>query len=73
MIGNRWAPTLYDILPLSYCAYAFVRGAIDRWYAYAFLDGAKIGAAQAALNCAGLVAAFALMAILLAGLDRVLR
>jgi len=61
------------ILPLGYCAYALVRGAVDGWYAYAFLDVAEIGAAQVALNCAGLAAAFAVMAILLAALDRVLR
>jgi hypothetical protein len=61
------------LLPLGYCVYALARGAADGWYAYAFLDVAKIGTMQVALNCTGLVAAFAVMAVLLAGLDRVLR
>lgn len=45
---------------------------MDGWYAYGFLDMAKLGAGPAALNCAGLGAAFLVMAIALAGLDRVL-
>jgi hypothetical protein len=60
------------ILPLGYCAYAMVRGAMDGWYAYGFLDVARLGAGPAALNCVGLGAAFLVMAIALAGLDRVL-
>jgi hypothetical protein len=60
------------ILPLGYCAYAMMRGAMDGWYAYGFLDVAKLGAGPAALNCAGLGAAFLVMALALAGLDRTL-
>jgi hypothetical protein len=48
------------------------RGAMDGWYAYDFLDVVKLGAAPVALNCAGLGAAFLVMAIVLAGLDRIL-
>ena len=60
------------ILPLGYCAYAMARGAMDGWYAYGFLDVAKLGVAPVALNCAGLGAAFLVMVIVLAGLDRIL-
>jgi hypothetical protein len=61
------------ILPLGYCAYAMMRGAFDHWYAYAFLDVARFGAGQVAINCAGLGAAFTVMTAALAGLDRALR
>jgi hypothetical protein len=60
------------ILPLAYCAYAMARGALDQWYAYPFLNVTDLGAMQAVLNCAGLGAAFLLMSIFLAGLDRIL-
>jgi len=60
------------ILPLSYCAYAMARGAMDGWYAYRFLDVAKLGAGPVALNCAGLSAAFLAMAAALAWLDKIL-
>jgi hypothetical protein len=45
---------------------------MDGWYAYGFLDVARLGAGPAALNCAGLGVAFLVMAIVLAALDRVL-
>lgn len=60
------------VLPLGYCAYAMARGAMDNWYAYGFLDVAKLGAGPVALNCAGLGAAFLAMAIALARLDAIL-
>jgi hypothetical protein len=60
------------ILPLSYCAYALGRGAMDGWYAYGFLDVIKLGAAAVALNCAGISAAFLMLAVALAWLDRIL-
>jgi hypothetical protein len=68
--GKDIAVTL--VLPLGYCAYAMARGAMDGWYAYDFLDVARLGAAPVALNCAGLGAVFLVMAIVLAGLDRIL-
>jgi hypothetical protein len=57
-------------LPLGYVAYAMARGAWDGWYAYPFLDVARIGWMHAAINCAGIGAAFLALALLLAGLDR---
>ena len=60
------------ILPLTYCAYAMVRGAMDGWYAYGFLDVTNLGAGAVALNCAGLSLAFLAMAVAMAWVDRVL-
>ena len=60
------------ILPLGYLAYAMIRGAFDDWYAYAFLDVAKLGAIRAAINAMLIGVAFLAMALLLAGLDKLL-
>lgn len=58
------------VLPLSYCAYAVVRGAQDGWYPYPFMDVGVLGAAQVALNCVMISVGFAAMAIVLLFLDR---
>lgn len=60
------------ILPLGYLAWAMARGALDGWYAYPFLDVAKLGAGAVMLNCAGMGVAFLGLALVLAALDRVL-
>lgn len=63
--GLRWRDAGYAlILPLAYCVYALVRGSIDGWYAYPFLDAGKLGAGALARNIAGLATAFLLMALL---------
>lgn len=60
------------VLPLGYLAWGLVRGAFEGWYAYPFLDVAKLGASAVALNCAGMGVAFLGLALVLAALDRVL-
>lgn len=60
------------VLPLGYLAWALMRGALEGWYAYPFLDVAKLGANAVALNCAGMGAGFLGLALVLAALDRVL-
>jgi hypothetical protein len=54
------------IFPLLYVLYALARGAADGWYAYWFLDPRQLGAAQMALNIAGLTLAFLAVAAVLA-------
>ncbi len=67
----RWRDSTYAlILPAAYCAYALVRGALDGWYAYPFLDAGKLGAGQFALNAVGLGIAFWIMAIALIAVTR---
>jgi hypothetical protein len=58
------------VLPLGFCVYAFARGAMDGWYPYPFIDMGTLGAARVALNCAAIAAAFTVLAVLLALLDR---
>lgn len=58
--------------PLAYLAYAMARGAVDGWYAYWFLDPAKLGPERMALNALALAAGFFAAGLLLVALDRAL-
>lgn len=58
--------------PLAYLAYAMARGAHDGWYAYWFLDPAKLGPERMALNAVALAAGFYAAGLLLVALDRAL-
>lgn len=56
--------------PLAYCVYAFLRGAIDGWYAYWFLDPAALAPAQLAVSMILLLIAFLVLAGMFVLLDR---
>jgi len=58
--------------PVLYLAYALARGEADGWYAYWFLDPAKLGEGRMALNTALLAAVFLATALIFLGLDRLL-
>jgi hypothetical protein len=58
------------VLPLAFCAYAMVRGALDGWYPYPFIDVAVLGVARVAVNCAVIAVVFTAMAVALGWLDR---
>ena len=58
------------VLPVGYTAYAMVRGAMETWYPYPFMDVAQFGAVKVALNCAVMGLAFGILALLLIALDR---
>ncbi|QRG09235.1 Pr6Pr family membrane protein [Xanthobacter dioxanivorans] len=58
--------------PILYLAYALARGEADGWYAYWFLDPAKLGDGRMALNTVLLAAAFLATALLFLGIDRLL-
>ena len=69
--GLRWRDSAYALIfPLSYCAYALVRGAADGWYAYPFLDPTKLSTAQMAVNIAGLTLGVLMVALTLIGLAK---
>lgn len=55
--------------PLLYAAYAMVRGAMDGWYAYWFLDPGQQAPLELAASVAMMIAGFALIAALLLLLD----
>jgi hypothetical protein len=72
--GQRLARIpIWLIWPGSYCLYALVRGHFTGRYPYFFLDVARFGPVQIALNIAGLVVTFAIGAALLWLIARPLR
>ncbi|MDI4664880.1 Pr6Pr family membrane protein [Xanthobacter autotrophicus] len=58
--------------PVLYLAYALARGEADGWYAYWFLDPAKLGDGRMALNTVMLAAVFLATALIFLGFDRLL-
>ncbi|MPZ41023.1 MAG: hypothetical protein GEU95_23860 [Rhizobiales bacterium] len=67
----HWRDSAFALIfPLSYCAYALVRGAADGWYAYPFLDPSKLSAAQMAANMAGLMLGVWMVAVALIALAK---
>lgn len=66
----RWsAPWWWVLFPLGYFVYALVRGQADHHYPYPFIDIAKLGWTQVALNAGGIALAFILAGFLLVWLD----
>lgn len=71
--GLSWRDGLFAALwPASYCFYGLVRGAMDGFYPYFFMDPSTTPWAQVALNVSGLCAAFIIGALVLVGVDHAL-
>lgn len=67
----RLADTVWAMAPpLAYLVYALARGEADGWYAYWFLDPAKLGAEKMAQNAVVLALVFCGTALLFIGIDR---
>lgn len=58
------------VFPLLYLVYWLIRGPIVGHYPYFFLDAAKLGYGQVAINCALLTLFFALLAGIFIAIDR---
>lgn len=67
--GRVW---LMLVLPLAYCGYALIRGALSGRYPYPFLDAAELGYPAVAANVAGLAASFALVCLAAIAIGRAL-
>lgn len=66
----KWsAPLWWGIYPLAYFAYALARASRDGKYPYPFMDVAKIGWLQTALNAGGIALAFILAGLILVWID----
>jgi hypothetical protein len=61
----RWA-----IFPAIYLVVALLRGAIDGFYAYPFIDVAQLGYGRVLVNAAGVLLAFLAIALVLIWLDK---
>lgn len=59
--------------PLSYLAYALLRGAIDGWYPYFFIEASRLGYARALTNAAALTLAMLVAGLLLVAVTRFAR
>ncbi len=70
VIGWRDLP-LWLAWPTAFLVVALVRGAIDGWYPYPFLDVGQLGYAMVLRNALAITALFAVLAAGLIGLDRV--
>ena len=66
----RWsAPIWWGLDPLAYLIYALARGQMDGRYPYPFIDVAKLGWLQTALNIGGIALGFILAGFALVWID----
>jgi hypothetical protein len=67
----KWRDAGWALIPPGlYCVYALARGAGDGWYAYWFLDPAKLGLVWLSLSIAVLFAALLAIAFVLVAADK---
>ncbi|MBI3437393.1 MAG: Pr6Pr family membrane protein [Proteobacteria bacterium] len=68
----KWTDALLLVVwPLAYCPYALMRGAVDGWYAYFFLDPRHMSVAQLITSITGLSAVFLACALVVIALDKI--
>ena len=67
---NFGAPIRWAIYPLAYFAYALVRGHYEHKYPYPFMDVAKLGWTQTAINAGGIAMGFIVAGLLLVWIDQ---
>jgi hypothetical protein len=63
-------PFKWLIYPVAYAVYSMVRGALEGWYPYFFLDVATLGYAKVALNVLGLAVLFLVAGLILVAVAR---
>lgn len=63
-------PLIWAIFPLAYLAYALLRGAAEAKYAYPFIDVAKFGWLQVAINSLAIGIGFVAAGYAIVWLDR---
>jgi hypothetical protein len=64
---------LWAIFPLLYLVYSLIRGAISGDYPYPFVNAAKLGYGQVAVNSVGVLVVFLVLSGVFIGISRVLR
>ena len=69
----RWNHLLYWLIyPATYLFYALVRGAIEGFYPYPFMNVTELGYGQVLVNCAGLLIVFSIIGFLFVVIDRMI-
>lgn len=67
----RWPQVMvWQLYPAAYFAYVLVRGAVNHWYPYPFLDVNTLGYLHALTNACAVLLVFVLVALLLVALGR---
>lgn len=67
----RWtAPWWWSLFPLAYLIYVLARGQLDHSYPYPFIDVARFGWLQVAMNVGGIALGFILAGFVLVWIDR---
>jgi hypothetical protein len=67
----RWPQVIvWQLYPAVYFAYVLVRGAVDRWYPYPFLDVTKLGYLLVLVDACVVLLVFVAVALLLVALGR---
>ncbi|WP_233171772.1 Pr6Pr family membrane protein [Dyella sp. ASV21] len=69
--GLRWSQVLvWQSYPAGYFLYVLLRGAVDGWYPYPFLDVRALGYLQVLMDALGVLVAFVAVALVLLALAR---
>lgn len=69
--GLRWSQVLvWQRYPAGYFFYVLLRGAVDGWYPYPFLDVNTLGYGQVLVNAIAVLLAFVAVALILVALGR---
>jgi hypothetical protein len=69
--GLRWPQVIvWQLYPAAYFAYALIRGAMNHWYPYPFLDVATLGYLRVLINACVVLLVFVVVALLLVALAR---
>jgi len=67
----RWPQAVvWQSYPATYFAYVLIRGAVNHWYPYPFLDVGTLGYLRVLINACAVLLVFAVVALLLVALGR---
>ncbi|PXV53272.1 hypothetical protein SAMN04487785_11860 [Dyella jiangningensis] len=67
----RWSQVIaWQSYPAGYFAYVLLRGAVNGWYPYPFLDVKSLGYLQVLIDAVAVLVAFVVVALLLVALGR---
>ena len=69
----RWIHPIYWLgFPGLYLCYALIRGALEGFYPYPFIDATELGYGRVLGNCVGLLIVFIIIGLLFVAIDRII-
>ena len=67
----RWPQVVvWQLYPAAYFAYVLIRGTVNHWYPYPFLDVGTLGYLRVLINACAVLLVFVAVAMLLVALGR---